>query len=121
MISDSSGCWEKAVTGRYERGAKTVLGRRKVKSLLFFPIFKVLLAQHKSTRKHVAIKAMTKVGLIDGNGGVDVLYSEKNMFEVASKDRHPFLVNLHACFQTDVRTHDLYHRELTFYTYHLCF
>jgi len=33
---------------------------------------------------------------------VDSLLSERRVFEVANSTRHPFLVNLMACFQTKV-------------------
>ena len=34
---------------------------------------------------------------------VDSLMSEKRIFTTANSERHPFLVNLHSCFQTEVR------------------
>ena len=33
---------------------------------------------------------------------VDSLMSEKRIFTTANSERHPFLVNLHSCFQTEV-------------------
>ena len=48
-----------------------------------------------------AIKALKK-GDIISRDEVDSLMSEKRIFEVANTMRHPFLVNLFACFQTQV-------------------
>lgn len=61
---------------------------------------KVILAQYKSTNEYFAIKALKK-GDIIARDEVDSLLSEKRIFEVANAIRHPFLVNLFACFQTD--------------------
>jgi protein kinase N len=44
-----------------------------------------------------------KKGDIIARDEVESLLSEKRIFEVANDIRHPFLVNLFACFQTDVR------------------
>uniref|UniRef100_UPI00398EB744 serine/threonine-protein kinase N2 n=1 Tax=Pristiophorus japonicus TaxID=55135 RepID=UPI00398EB744 len=60
---------------------------------------KVLLAEHKSTKKMFAIKALTK-GNVVFRDEVDSLMCEKRIFETASSAQHPFLVNLFACFQT---------------------
>lgn len=60
---------------------------------------KVLLSQFKSTSEYYAIKALKK-GDILAREEVDSLMSEKHIFEVANATRHPFLVNLLACFQT---------------------
>ncbi|CAG9584785.1 unnamed protein product [Danaus chrysippus] len=61
---------------------------------------KVILAQYKSTNEYFAIKALKK-GDIIARDEVDSLLSEKRIFEVANAIRHPFLVNLFACFQTE--------------------
>ncbi|CAH0723285.1 unnamed protein product, partial [Brenthis ino] len=61
---------------------------------------KVILAQYRSTNEYFAIKALKK-GDIIARDEVDSLLSEKRIFEVANAIRHPFLVNLFACFQTD--------------------
>lgn len=61
---------------------------------------KVILAQYKPTGEYFAIKALKK-GDIIVRDEVDSLLSEKRIFEVANAIRHPFLVNLFACFQTD--------------------
>ena len=48
---------------------------------------------------------------LKGNGGDSVhgskgilfsVKSEKRIFQIASKEKHPFLVNMHSCFQTEV-------------------
>jgi len=61
----------------------------------------VLLAEYKPTREFFAIKALKK-GDIIARDEVESLMSEKRIFEVANSLRHPFLVNLFACFQTPV-------------------
>lgn len=60
------------------------------------------MCQHKKSNEHFAIKALKK-GDIIARDEVESLLSEKRIFEVANDIRHPFLVNLFACFQTDVR------------------
>lgn len=52
--------------------------------------------------EYFAIKALKK-GDIIVRDEVESLLSEKRIFEVANTMRHPFLVNLFACFQTEVR------------------
>ncbi|CAK1596350.1 unnamed protein product [Parnassius mnemosyne] len=61
---------------------------------------KVILAQYKPTNEYFAIKALKKSDII-ARDEVDSLLSEKRIFEVANAIRHPFLVNLFACFQTE--------------------
>ncbi|XP_065068063.1 serine/threonine-protein kinase N2-like isoform X2 [Rhopilema esculentum] len=60
---------------------------------------KVLLAEYKNSKEHFAIKALKK-GDIISRDEVESLMSEKRIFEIANSSRHPFLVNLFACFQT---------------------
>nr|XP_039270469.1 serine/threonine-protein kinase N2-like isoform X1 [Styela clava] len=60
---------------------------------------KVLLAQHRRTSDIYAIKALKK-GDIIARDEIDSLMCERRIFECATKVRHPFLVNLFACFQT---------------------
>ena len=62
---------------------------------------KVLLSEYKNTNEMFAIKALKK-GDIIARDEVESLMSEKRIFEVANSMRHPFLVNLFACFQTEV-------------------
>ena len=45
---------------------------------------------------------MLKKGDIVARDEVDSLMAEKRIFETVNKIRHPFLVNLHSCFQTEV-------------------
>lgn len=61
---------------------------------------KVILSQYKNTGEYFAIKALKK-GDIIARDEVESLLSEKRIFEVANAMRHPFLVNLFACFQTE--------------------
>nr|UTK45858.1 serine/threonine-protein kinase N2-like protein [Crepidula fornicata] len=60
---------------------------------------KVLLTQYRKTNEYFAIKALKK-GDIIARDEVESLMSEKRIFEVINTMRHPFLVNLFACFQT---------------------
>ena len=61
-----------------------------------------MLSEYKQTGEMFAIKALKKGDIITRDE-VDSLMSEKRIFEIANTHRHPFLVNLFACFQTDVR------------------
>ncbi|XP_076170920.1 serine/threonine-protein kinase N isoform X2 [Ptiloglossa arizonensis] len=61
---------------------------------------KVILSQYRNTGEYFAIKALKK-GDIIARDEVESLLSEKRIFEVANATRHPFLVNLFACFQTE--------------------
>ncbi|KAK9891483.1 hypothetical protein WA026_014720 [Henosepilachna vigintioctopunctata] len=61
---------------------------------------KVILSQYRNTGEYFAIKALKK-GDIIARDEVESLLSEKRIFEIANSIRHPFLVNLFACFQTD--------------------
>jgi hypothetical protein len=63
---------------------------------------KVMLAETKATKKLYAIKVLKKEFIIE-NDEVESTRSEKRVFLVANKERHPFLLNLHACFQTETR------------------
>ncbi|XP_063493867.1 serine/threonine-protein kinase N2-like [Symphalangus syndactylus] len=60
---------------------------------------KVLLAEYKHTNEMFAIKALKK-GDVVAQHEVDSLMCEKRIFETVNSVRHPFLVNLFACFQT---------------------
>lgn len=62
---------------------------------------KVILGQYKNTAEYFAIKALKK-GDIIARDEVESLLAEKRIFEVANSVRHPFLVNLFACYQTEV-------------------
>ncbi|CAF96367.1 unnamed protein product, partial [Tetraodon nigroviridis] len=65
----------------------------------FYLLLQVLLAEYKSTGEMFAIKALKK-GDIVARDEVDSLMCEKRIFETVNSVRHPFLVNLFACFQT---------------------
>uniref|UniRef100_A0A9J8DM51 protein kinase C n=1 Tax=Cyprinus carpio carpio TaxID=630221 RepID=A0A9J8DM51_CYPCA len=60
---------------------------------------KVLLAEYSITGEMFAIKALKK-GDIVARDEVESLMCEKRIFETVNSVRHPFLVNLFACFQT---------------------
>ena len=63
------------------------------------------MAEDKKTKDLVAIK-MLKKGDIIARDEVDSLMSEKRIFETVNDIRHPFLVNLHSCFQSEVGVRD---------------
>ncbi|KAK3531448.1 hypothetical protein QTP70_020526 [Hemibagrus guttatus] len=60
---------------------------------------KVLLAEYSITGEMFAIKALKKRDIV-ARDEVDSLMCEKRIFETVNSVRHPFLVNLFACFQT---------------------
>ena len=60
---------------------------------------KVMLAETKATKQLYAIKVLKKEFIIE-NDEVESTRSEKRVFLIANKERHPFLLSLHACFQT---------------------
>ena len=64
-----------------------------------FVSFQVILSKHKKSGEYFAIKALKK-GDIIARDEVESLMAEKRIFETATRVRHPFLVNLFACFQT---------------------
>lgn len=61
-----------------------------------------MLATEKTTQQLYAIKALKKEFIIQ-NDDVKSTKLEKRIFQAASAAHHPFLVNLHSCFQTDTR------------------
>lgn len=63
---------------------------------------KVMLAEAKSTKQLYAIKVLKKESIIE-NEEIGSAISEKRIFLTANKGRHPFLINLHSCFQTETR------------------
>lgn len=65
---------------------------------------KVMLAETKRTRRLYAIKVLKKEFIIE-NDEVESTRSEKRVFLIANRERHPFLTNLHACFQTETRVY----------------
>ncbi|KAI4871983.1 hypothetical protein NFI96_034508, partial [Prochilodus magdalenae] len=64
-----------------------------------FFVSQVLLAEYKKSGSTYAIKALKK-GDIVARDEVESLMCEKRIFEIVNSSRHPFLVNLFACFQT---------------------
>ena len=73
-------------------------------SFLLLLSSQVLLAEDKQSKDLVAIKVLKK-GEIIARDEVDSLMSEKRIFEKINAVRHPFLVNLNCCFQTEVNVH----------------
>lgn len=65
---------------------------------------KVMLAEEKKTSDLYAIKVLKKEFIID-NDEVESTRSEKRVFLAAARERHPFLLNLHSCFQTETRVY----------------
>ncbi|KAF8195530.1 protein kinase C1 [Pholiota molesta] len=65
---------------------------------------KVMLAEEKKTNGLYAIKVLKKEFIID-NDEVESTRSEKRVFLAAAKERHPFLLGLHSCFQTETRVY----------------
>ncbi len=65
---------------------------------------KVMLAETKTTKQLYAIKVLKKEFIIE-NDEVESVRSEKRVLLIANKERHPFLINLHACFQTETRVY----------------
>ena len=63
---------------------------------------KVMLAETKTAKSLYAIKVLKKEFIIE-NDEVESTRSEKRVFLIANKEKHPFLTNLHACFQTETR------------------
>ncbi|KAI0075072.1 protein kinase C [Panus rudis PR-1116 ss-1] len=65
---------------------------------------KVMLAEEKRSNNLYAIKVLKKEFIID-NDEVESTRSEKRVFLTAAKERHPFLLGLHSCFQTETRVY----------------
>ena len=65
---------------------------------------KVMLAETKAAKQLYAIKVLKKEFIIE-NDEVESTKSERDVFILANKARHPFLLNLHACFQTETRVY----------------
>lgn len=65
---------------------------------------KVMLAEEKLTGNLYAIKVLKKDFIIK-NDEVESVKSEKRVFQTANMARHPFLVGLHSCFQTETRVY----------------
>jgi len=63
---------------------------------------KVMLAESRHTSNLCAIKVLKKDFIVE-NDEAESVKSEKRVFLTANKERHPFLLNLHCCFQTENR------------------
>lgn len=63
---------------------------------------KVMLAEERTSGELYAIKVLKKEYIIE-NDEVESTKSEKRVFLAANKERHPFLIGLHSCFQTETR------------------
>ncbi|KAL7749679.1 Serine/threonine kinase [Sorochytrium milnesiophthora] len=63
---------------------------------------KVMLAEAKATKQLFAIKVLKKDFIIE-NDEVESTRSEKRIFLTANSARHPFLIGLHSCIQTETR------------------
>lgn len=63
---------------------------------------KVMLAESRHTTKLCAIKVLKKDFIVE-NEESESVRSEKQVFLTANKEKHPFLLNLHCCFQTENR------------------
>ncbi|KAG0362280.1 kinase-like domain-containing protein [Gamsiella multidivaricata] len=63
---------------------------------------KVMLAEDKKGGELYAVKALKKDSIVQ-HDEVESAKSEKRIFQVANKERHPFLTTLHSCFQTNTR------------------
>ncbi|ORX71602.1 hypothetical protein DL89DRAFT_266598 [Linderina pennispora] len=60
---------------------------------------KVMLSEEKATGKLYAIKVLKKEFIVE-NDEFESTRSEKRVLLIANKERHPFLIGLHSCFQT---------------------
>ncbi|CCF49470.1 hypothetical protein NDA11_001901 [Ustilago hordei] len=65
---------------------------------------KVMLAEEKRSGHLYAIKVLKKEFIIE-NDEVESTKSEKRVFLAAARERHPFLLGLHSCFQTTTRVY----------------
>jgi serine/threonine protein kinase len=73
---------------------------------------KVILSEYIPRRgEYYALKVLKK-GDILARDEVESLMSEKRIFEVINRSRHPFLINLYSCFQT--RDHVIFVMEYAF-------
>ncbi|KAK3826983.1 MAG: hypothetical protein JOS17DRAFT_750148 [Linnemannia elongata] len=63
---------------------------------------KVMLAEDKKEGGVYAIKALKKESIVKSDE-IESARSEKRIYQVANRERHPFLTTLHSCFQTDTR------------------
>ncbi|CAN8018988.1 unnamed protein product, partial [Ixodes persulcatus] len=86
-------------TARHVKGALTLDSFEFISVLGRGHFGKVILSKLKRSGEYFAIKALKK-GDIVARDELESLMAEKRIFQVANSVRHPFLVNLFACFQT---------------------
>ncbi|CDR44262.1 CYFA0S14e01442g1_1 [Cyberlindnera fabianii] len=60
---------------------------------------KVMLGRSHRTKNLCAVKILKKDMIIE-NGEIASMNAEKEVFMIANREQHPFLINLHCCFQT---------------------
>lgn len=60
---------------------------------------KVMLGRSHRTKKLCAVKILKKDMIIE-NSEISSMQAEKEVFLIANREQHPFLINLHCCFQT---------------------
>ncbi|ORX63170.1 kinase-like protein [Hesseltinella vesiculosa] len=65
---------------------------------------KVMLAEDRHDKNLYAVKVLKKRFIID-NDEIESLRSEKRIFQAANRERLPFLIGLHSCFQTESRVY----------------
>ncbi|CAO3617229.1 unnamed protein product [Mucor fragilis] len=65
---------------------------------------KVMLAEDKYDKRLYAVKVLKKRFIID-NDEIESVRSEKRIFQAANRERHPFLIGLQSCFQTESRVY----------------
>jgi hypothetical protein len=63
---------------------------------------KVMLVSEKYTGNYYALKSIIKDQIIK-RGDVHAINMERQILQIASASRHPFLLNLHSCFQSNNR------------------
>ncbi|KAJ1675910.1 Serine/threonine kinase [Spiromyces aspiralis] len=63
---------------------------------------KVILSEEKKTGSLYAIKVLKKQFIAE-NEEFESTKSEKRVLLIANRERHPFLIGLHSCFQNDTR------------------
>lgn len=63
---------------------------------------KVMLAETKASKQLYAIKVLNKQ-LVIADDEAENTRSEKRIFLIANKEKHPLLLNLYACFQTETQ------------------
>ncbi len=61
---------------------------------------KVVLAELKNSKKLYAVRELKKE-LVIGNDEAKHVRSERRVFMMVNRENHPFLTNLHSCFQTE--------------------